>query len=489
MTYTVQTPIIGPSTGTAQEALSWLDVRAGAETEYVAELWRLCGLVNMDAACLFAQWAHETGDGSSYYWLTRKNPAGLGITGDPAQNEASHTWANGTEAAQAHIVHMSAYTKNNKLILNSYLWTDPRVQAVIDAGYLGSVKTINDLTGRWATDPNYEAGIVRKLNLIFPNRQEVKPMAITFGRVPKPTVIQSLLPASNPYVKESGAPDIPEAIFWHRMIGSWNGTNNWFHQGKAATAYGVAVAATDGPFQSGRIYEWIEPGNGWYGESSGPVVSPYGDGVIYVDEVGVDNVNRLSKAIEISGDVDTPLDERARDAIANITAYWADQKRIPWNEFPHYKAKGRSYVIWHNEVTGMAYKTCPGTVVMNETNALIERTKQVMKRHQVDAVPPTEPEYAKPSSIHWKRGDVGPKTVGGTPALAFLFQVTARRRTWPLSHTGVDAKRTGPDIEKGETVTVMGSYVSNSVGWIVREDGSRLRRSHFAPALPLPTKP
>lgn len=108
--YTVSTPIIGPATGTLAEALSWLDIKAGAETEYATELWRLCALVGLDPAVLFAQAAHETGDFSSYWWQYRRNPAGIGITGDKKQNEASQTWANGTDAARAHVAHMIAYT-------------------------------------------------------------------------------------------------------------------------------------------------------------------------------------------------------------------------------------------------------------------------------------------------------------------------------------------------------------------------------------------
>ena len=111
--YTVSTPIIGPATGTLAEALGWLDIKAGAETEYATELWRLCEVVGMDPAVMFAQAAHETGDFSSAWWQNRRNPAGIGITGDPEQNESSQTWETGADAARGHVIHMCAYVFGN----------------------------------------------------------------------------------------------------------------------------------------------------------------------------------------------------------------------------------------------------------------------------------------------------------------------------------------------------------------------------------------
>jgi len=496
MTYTVDSPIIHAPTGTLAEALAWLDIKAGAETEYATELWRLCSLVGIDPAILFAQAAHETYDFSSAWWQYRRNPAGIGITGDAEQNAASHIWQNGIEAARAHVVHMAVYAHG----VASYVWLelspfkalDPRLSAVTEAGYAGKVRTLADLTGKWATDPKYAEKIAAKANAIFPNRQEIQPLSITTGRVPYPDVIQSHLPASNPYVVEAGAPKIPEAVIWHRMLGTWGGTNSWMHMGKAATAYGVAVAATDGASAAGKIYEWIAR-TGWYGESSGPARGPYGDGLIYANEVGVASINRCSKAIEISGNYDTPLDEKARDSIAAITAYWADQRGIPWTEFPTYKAKGRSYVIWHNEITGMAYKECPGSVVMTETPALIERTKQIMKKYQEDAViePPT-PEKPKPT-VPWGRDATGRQTMpNGSVALAFLGEVAALRDV-PIRYNVGSGKAKPEDVfaemNRSQKAPIRGSYRSpNGTRWAFIEiDGGVGRAPLSAFTGPWPT--
>jgi len=498
VTYTVDSPIIGKPTGTLAEALAWLDIKAGAETEYATELWRLCTLVGIDPALLFAQAAHETADFSSAWWQYRRNPAGIGITGDAEQNAASHIWKNGIEAARAQVVHMFAYAEvtpehvaSAKSIIEPIVNIDPRWDAVFDAGYAGEVSTLADLTGKWATDPRYAEKIAAKANSIFQDSRiqntEVSPVSITTGRVPYPDVIQSHLPASNPYVVEGGAPKIPEAIIWHRMLGSWGGTNNWFHGGNAATAYGVAVAATDGAATAGKIYEWIAPKNGWYGESSGPAREPYGDGLIYVEEVGVAAVNCRSKAIEISGNYDTPLDQKARESIAAMTAYWADQRGIPWTEFPHYKAKGRSFVIWHNEITGLDYKACPGAVVMAETDALIGLTRQIMKRYQEDAV--IVPETIKPAPINWKPGDVGIVQYHGEPVYTLLAEVTCSRATLPrvAASTKKGKNSYGPNIEPGSKCKVVGTLNSPWYFWD-KGDGTfpRISRSAFYPALPRP---
>lgn len=490
MSITTDSPILG--TGSGVVIIPNEAQRKDELAAYQTELTRLSKMVGFNEDILIAQSAHETANWTSHWWIERLNPAGIGITGDPVQNAASPTYATGQDAARAHTVHFALYVYGSPVkwspavrgALYQYRSLDPRFNDVALAGFGGSVKVLGDLgNGKWAVDPKYAEKIAAKANALF--KEET--MAITFGKVPYPSVIASYLPASNPYVEESGAPDVPDAMFWHRMIGTWEGTNIWFHGGHAATAYGVAVSAMDGAAKAGLIYEWIKPRTGWYGESSGPVKAPYGDGAKFVNEVGVNSVNRRSKAIEISGNVDTLLDDKARDAIANMTAYWADQKHIPWNEFPIIPGGDRSFVIWHNEITGMAFKTCPGAVVMNETNALIERTRAVMKKFQESSSVPT---YAKPAPISWKKGDVGTFDQNGTPALAFLIElkVVSAGGVVPVSSSAANAKPTGPKLPKDKEVIAIGAYRAgpHKNAYVVLQDGSRAIRSKFRPLVPLP---
>src|SRR5690606_6590370 len=103
---------------------------------------------------------------------------------------------------------------------------------------------------------------------------------ITFGNVPKPDMMKRHLNGANhPMMGYSNQQIVIEGVVWHRMVGSLWGTDDWFFAGKAATAYGIGVADMDGAAAAGTIIEWIDPANGhWYGHSSGPVSSPYGDG-------------------------------------------------------------------------------------------------------------------------------------------------------------------------------------------------------------------
>ena len=307
---------------------------------------------------------------------------------------------------------------------------------------------------------------------------------LKFGLVPYPQVIQSHLPASNPYVVEGGAPVVPEAIFLHRMIGSWAGTNNWFHAGKAATAYGVSVAATDGT--GGKVYEWIAPGNGWYGESSGPAVGPYGDGSKLIAKVGVAGVNRTTKAIEISGDVGTPLDDAARVSIVQLTAYWADQKRIPWNEFPNIPGEDRSFVIWHNEITGMTYKTCPGWLVMQETPALIVQVANELKRFQAAAAVVKPPPYAESELPEWwdetiRQSYPGDQSEHGVKYYVCRRNFVAKVGTRRLAAPSGDAARSGPNLKVAEKVHGERYVVNGTSRWILTNDGHFVSASKLSP--------
>lgn len=308
--------------------------------------------------------------------------------------------------------------------------------------------------------------------------------SITYGLVPYPDVTKSHLAEPNLYLVTSGAPVIPEAVFWHRMIGSWNGTNSWFHRGNAATAYGVSVAATDGT--GGKIYEWIAPGTGWYGESSGPAVGPYGDGAKLIQAFGVNSVNRVSVAIEISGNYDTPLDEAARTAIVNLTAYFADRKKIPWDQFPIIPGTDRSLVCWHQEITGPAYKACPGDVVMGETSALIQRVAGVLKHYQVGATTPKPPQYAASQLPDWwdetiQQSYPGDQSESGVKFYVCRRNFVAKEGTRRLATSGENPERSGPNLKPGEKVHGERYVVDGKQRRILTNDGHFIAANKLSP--------
>ncbi len=144
---------------------------------YLTEVFRLSPKVGIDPAIVVAQSAEETGNWTSDAWRERRNPAGIGVTDG---QDFGYSWADGTAAARGQIVHLIGYaafnpnpepgrlTAEQAATVGNYRGLDPRWDALIDSGWAGTVHTIRDLTGKWATDPAYHDKIAARGNLIFP---------------------------------------------------------------------------------------------------------------------------------------------------------------------------------------------------------------------------------------------------------------------------------------------------------------------------------
>ena len=455
--------------------------------EYIEEVFRLAPLVGIDPAIVVAQSAHETGDWTSYWWRERLNPAGIGITGDPVQNEASHTWQNGTEAARAHIVHLWLYCDGipgreglMPTEISPYRDLDPRRQALIDSGWVDTVVTLADLTGKWAVDPNYGKLIAGKFNVIF-GGTPMPTSSVTFGRVPHPAFQDRPIPGSHAW--DNLGPRTIRAVVWHRMLGSLWGTDTYF-RGEALfdalTDYGVGVLAQDGAAADGLILRWNDPRGERSPWANGEVSAPYGDGKAFIDQYGINAVNRDATAIEISGFENTPLSEASRNAVANLTAYWADQYRVSWETFPLVPSEGgRSFVIWHREFTIGTGKECPFAVVMDETPEIIERTKAVLKRWQTGPAPTKwAPKHKPPfdengrASLRFVNGDVW------HPVNAFM---RTTRVVTPREWATESSRPTGPDLPIGKRVKVAYVVSSEDELWYVGWGGSRMLANGFVP--------
>ncbi len=159
ITISVNDLISAPPRGSAEGVLAWARangaLRMGDLTDYVYEVYRLAPIVGIDPAIVIAQSAIETGNWTSSYWTNSLNPAGLGIHYDGAP---SYTWYSGTDAARFQIALLYIYV-NGPIpaghILRPYLALGPGWTGPIDEGFAGKVKKVNDLSGRWAVDPNY----------------------------------------------------------------------------------------------------------------------------------------------------------------------------------------------------------------------------------------------------------------------------------------------------------------------------------------------
>src|SRR6478609_3235367 len=511
--------ILAQRPGDPTTILNRLDTPDDTDKTYVRSMVTWCKAAGIDPFIALTQAAVETDNFRSSRWVQDGNAAGIGIPADSTVQPFEI--ANGDEAARIHVQTLySAVTKrlhpDVPVPVAAQPWFDgvwlPKVH---HPNYPG-VTTVDDLNTRyqvgkdahatWAWDAAYVSTLINRGGVMYPDLQpqssftpaDEKPqggtnVSIVYGNVPYPDVYVSHFPTSSPWIG-SGAPAVLEAVVWHRMVGTWAGSNSWGQAGNFATAYGVSVKATDGT--GGKIYEWIARNNGLYGESSGPVNAPYGDGLALVNKVGVSSVNRTTKAIEISGNYDTPLDAEAKHAVAALTAYFADQKHIPWNQFPAIPGENRSFVVWHQEITIGTGKVCPGQVVMDATPEMIQMTAAIMKQYQETGgtapAPDPKPEpaptpkpskYATPIIYPWLESEDGKvHKVGSTRVLPLTVTYTATRST-PRYQTGnKKGSKIGPNIAKGTQFEANRVFRSaDGVTFVMTRYGARVAASALTP--------
>jgi len=165
--------IVGPARGSVAEAMTFA-AAIGAERRdalhaYLEEVYRLAPAVGIDPAIVAVQSALETNNWRDRWWNERLNPAGIGITGDPEQNERSMTWGSGTDAARGQVVHLALYALGKPLpaALAPHAQLDPRRDA-IPAGNLGIVRTVAALGGTWAAELDYGQRIANRARDVFP---------------------------------------------------------------------------------------------------------------------------------------------------------------------------------------------------------------------------------------------------------------------------------------------------------------------------------
>lgn len=180
--------LISPTRGTIAQVVSWCETLSrgvdGFLGDYLREVYRLAPLIGIDASITIAQSAHEcfnpqTGKPwDSYWYRARGNVAGIGITGTPSQDAQSRTWTNGTDAARSQLAHLLVYAVGpveaakrwaDAVPDQSIVEVDPRYSAYVSAyGNTAAAETIAELTGRWAVDPDYAAGVCARGNAIYP---------------------------------------------------------------------------------------------------------------------------------------------------------------------------------------------------------------------------------------------------------------------------------------------------------------------------------
>ena len=122
---------------------------------------KTCKPVGLDPLLVVAQMVLETGNlTSDWSQPPRRNPAGIGVTGEPGEGISFPTWQ---AAVRAHVGRLLAYCIADgaetpaqlKLIEEALGWRD------LPGNLRGAAPTLSGLTGTWAANKQYAAKIVR----------------------------------------------------------------------------------------------------------------------------------------------------------------------------------------------------------------------------------------------------------------------------------------------------------------------------------------
>lgn len=176
----VTDPILGVTRGSAASVIAAAKKNGAKRMDqveaYVLTVFSLAPKVGIDPAVVIAQAVHETDWFRSFWWEKRLNPAGIGITGDNAQNNVSRIWTTGVSAARSHLAHLLLYATGRIDRGGLKESDDPRFGAYVEAyGAKPQATTIAGLAGKWGVDPRYDGGVVKRGNEVFPNLPDAKP--------------------------------------------------------------------------------------------------------------------------------------------------------------------------------------------------------------------------------------------------------------------------------------------------------------------------
>jgi hypothetical protein len=292
-------------------------------------------------------------------------------------------------------------------------------------------------------------------------------MALTFGNVKHPAYTKHII--WNQAWDDLG-PRRNFGVVYHRMLGLLMGTEAYFEGGAAGlTHYGTGHPGD----HDGELRMWCDPLTNRAPWASGRVIAPWGDGPAFVQKYGANAVNNDLIAIEISGGYDDPISDLTRDTVAALTAYWADQAKVPWDKYPLNPTTGLTYTYWHQEFTGPQEKICPGPVVMQATDDIIARTVAMLKAAQEQAVPTYPPPFTFPKSDGLDHDDF--KALGRIVTVKRGGGAECRTRASkdsPFSHDPI------PVDTKVPVIYIIKNQQDGS-RWYCHKDGHRMPMTHF----------
>ena len=505
MTLSAAATILGASRGTAAQAIAYAGSRGALRPTdvqtYIAELDRLCRAVGVRFEVAFGQWCDETGVGTSEFWRNDLNPAGIGALETlerPGQIEnVGRGYADGAEAARAHLVHLWLYAKGEPLpnALKDFRALDPRADAVGQQGFLGIATTLRDLGGqpdgrpRWAANPHYGEQIAAHINRAFPGLSDTSTEteqethmatptifdiqndadATLFGlSTTKPTRNSDGVPArdfllSSRFPNRNGAN--PRFIVLHIQEGNTRGSlEHWtagrvFREG-VETEEPIQASSTVMAQKDGSILRVIPEEHGPW--TNGDVNNPTEQSAPLRALGG--NPNIWSLSIEAEGMPHERMSDAQCSAVVWQCRQWMDRFGIPVEN-----------VLPHSSINSVTRAECPGDYyarVIGELGGQVEHGGG----NGSFATPSAPPPF-----------DGTPKTINGIVFHPFQKQVTSlgvNRRLWATSTSLL----TGPMIPAGVTIPVLywieGEAVNGNNIWLVGESGSRIWSGGVAEQVP-----
>jgi hypothetical protein len=133
----------------------------------VSHYFRICERARLDPLIVLAQMIHETGNLSSW-WAARprRNPAGLGVTGEPGAGLSFASWE---RSSMAHVGRLLAYALTDEQA-NGEQWGLICIALHVrplPEHLRGAAPTLRGLEGTWATDPQYASKLARTANMLI----------------------------------------------------------------------------------------------------------------------------------------------------------------------------------------------------------------------------------------------------------------------------------------------------------------------------------
>lgn len=277
---------------------------------------------------------------------------------------------------------------------------DWRTRLLSATGPYKNAVTISDLMHVYA--PSFENDTQRYIDIVCQIMNRNPPAGaptapapasgLVYGKVPLPPVSVRDISGSLNTAWDDLGPRKAMFVVLHRMQGSLYGTDSFFRTDARFTArtdYGM-------DHFSGETMRWTNPLGNMSPWASGPYQLANGDAPALVEKYSISTINRDGVSIEIAGGYTDPVSAGAKDQLAKLIAYWADQSKIPWDQWPISPRTGLTFIYWHSEFNGG--KDCPGATVKNYTTQLIEAVRVILKSYQGSGGSATTPALPNPAT-------------------------------------------------------------------------------------------